>query len=91
MRALGSYLLVSPVQEEIKSSTGLIMSSKDKEDIRYKRAIVKKAGDAASLVKEGDVIFYDKSGGHEIVIDSNLFVVISYRDIVVVLSQDSSS
>jgi len=91
MKAVGTYVLIKPVNEEIKNSSGLIMSGKEKDMTRYKKAVVEKVGDQITFVNEGDTIFYDKSGGHEIVIDQNLFVVLSGRDIVVVLSQCSSS
>lgn len=91
MKAVGTHVLVSPINEEIKNSSGLIMSGKDKDMNRYKKAVVEKVGDQITFVNEGDIIFYDKSGGHEIVIDQNLFVVLSGRDIVVVLFQCSSS
>jgi co-chaperonin GroES (HSP10) len=91
MKAVGVHILVKPIEEEMKSSSGLMMSANDKGRERYKKAKVISVGDDIPFVKDGDLIYYDKSGGREILIDQNLFVVISGRDIVVVLPPHSSS
>ena len=48
-------------------------------------AILVKPGTDVSVIKEGDIIYYDKSAGHDMLIEDNPYTVITERDVVVVL------
>ena len=69
MRAIGNYLVI----EEIK------------EDIRYRQGVVKSVGDLIQGVKADDKIYYDKHAGFNIEIDEDIFLVIKQQDVVIVL------
>jgi len=69
MRAIGNYLVI----EEIK------------EDIRYRQGVVKSVGDLIQGVKTDDRIYYDKHAGFNIEIDEDIFLVIKQQDVVIVL------
>lgn len=86
MRAIGSYILVSPIEEEVKSK-GIILSGEESRSIRYKKGTVVKVGNDVSVVKEGQLVYFDKSSGNQIIINDSYYLVIRDRDIVVSFAQ----
>ena len=51
MKAIGKYLVVKPLEEQnVKTEGGLILSDKQREDIRYRQAIVIKPGTEVNAV-----------------------------------------
>lgn len=85
MRPIGKYIVVSPVDEEIRTESGLLLSAKDVADLRYKKARVVAPGTEVAAIKAGDEIYYDKRSGFTMVIDGDKLTVITERDVVVVL------
>lgn len=86
MKAVGSYIIIIPEKEvQVKTKGGLILNSKDKEDFRYKKALVKNIGPDVVGVKNGDNIYYDKVAGDLLEINEKEYVVIKNTDIVVVI------
>ena len=86
MKAVGKYIVVDPVKEEnVKTKGGLILTDKQREDIRYRIAKVKSVGTDVNGVKAGDEIYYDKVAGDKIEIDKHQYQVIREQDIVIVL------
>lgn len=85
MKAINRYILVRTISEEVVSSSGLLLSADDVNDLRYKKAKVCNVGTAVESIKDGDYIYYDKSAGHSIVLDGDKYTVILDRDVVVVL------
>ena len=89
MKAVGNYLLVEKLEKKTtKTEGGLLLSEKDRDDIRYIQAKVIDAGDQSSILKKDDRIFYDKHAGHNIEYDGEKLQVIKVQDIVVVLWKD---
>lgn len=87
MKAVGNNILIRKAKEETISKTegGLLLTGKQKQDLRYKQATVINFGDLVQGLKEGDEIYYDMHAGHRIEIDSDVLYVITIRDVVVVL------
>ena len=86
MRAIGKYIVISPVKEaDTKTKGGLILAESQREDIRYRRAKVVKPGTDVKALKIGDEIYYDKSAGFKIEIKKEEYKVIKEFDVVVVL------
>lgn len=87
MKAVGNNILVEKIKEGPVSKTtgGLLLTESQRQDIRYKQAKVVNCGDLVSVVKEGDIIFYDKHAGHKIEIEDATYDVIRLQDIVIVL------
>tara|TARA_R100001463_G_scaffold83463_4_gene138055 strand:- start:1306 stop:1578 length:273 start_codon:yes stop_codon:yes gene_type:complete len=86
MKAVGRYLVIKKVQENItKSEGGLLLSKNDRSDIRYIEAQVVSIGNEVEGVKEKDIIFYDRHAGHMIELDKITYQVIKLQDVVVVL------
>jgi len=86
MKAVGIYLVVLELKEKAtKTKGGLLLTDKIKEDIRYKKGIVKSVGEMVQGVKTGDEIYYDKHAGFNVEVDEDIFLVIKQQDVVIVL------
>jgi len=86
MKAVGRYLIIKKVEENItKSEGGSLLSKNDRSDIRYIEAQVISIGNEVEGVKEKDIIFYDRHAGHIIELDKITYQVIKLQDVVVVL------
>ena len=86
MKAIGNNIIIKP--EKIttdKTKGGLIIIEKDREDIRYKKAIIHSVSDDIKRLKTDDVIYYDKHAGHGVEFNKEKFTVIKLQDVVVVL------
>ena len=84
MQAINDYVIVDKIKDGPKKVSGLILTDKTDEDNRYKKANIISTGEMVEVVKEGDVIFYDKHAGHDIGYNDKLYRVIRMRDIVLV-------
>ena len=84
MQAINDYVIVDKIKDGPKKVSGLILTDETDEDNRYKKANVISTGEMVEVVKEGDVIFYDKHAGHDIGYNDELYRVIRMRDIVLV-------
>jgi|TARA_R100000149_G_C5871055_1_gene135045 co-chaperonin GroES (HSP10) len=85
MKPVNKYILIDPITEEVKTNSGLLLSSDDKNQFRYKKANVVEISDLVETIKKGDSIYYDKAQAHEVIILDKSYVVIQERDVVVVL------
>lgn len=84
MQPIGKYIVVSPIDEEIKTDSGIILSGEDSKQFRYKKGTVIKPGTDVSVIKEGDTIYYDKSYSFTMVISGEQVTIIREIDVVVV-------
>ena len=85
MKPINKYILVSKIDEEVKTASGLLLSAEDVEGFRYHKAEVLKPGTEVSDIKEGDIIYHDKRSGYSLLIEDKPVTVILERDVVVVL------
>ena len=85
MRPIGKYIVISNIEEEVKTEGGLLLSAKDADEFRYKKAKVVASGTDVSHIHPGDVIHYDKGHGFTMVIDGHHYTIIQERDVVIVL------
>ena len=85
MKAVNKFIVIDQINEQVKTSSGLIMSGEDMIGIRYRKAKVLTPGNEVSTVLPGDVIYYDSSSGHSVMIEGVLHTIIQERDVVVVL------
>jgi co-chaperonin GroES (HSP10) len=84
MRPIGKYIVINSIDEEIETSSGLLLSTKDQEDLRYKRGVVVEVGTDVDVISKGDKIQYDKRAGHTMSISGVQHTVIREVDVVVV-------
>ena len=90
-KAIGKFLLIDPVKEELKNSIGMIVSSNDDFQIRYRKATVVSVGGQVETIKPGQTVYFDRSGGHQVIVNGQTLSVVVERDIVLVEYEDSSS
>jgi co-chaperonin GroES (HSP10) len=84
MQAINDYVIVDKIKKEPKKVSGLILTDDTDTDNRYKKASVVSVGNLVDIIKEDDIIFYDKHAGHDIGYNDKLYRVIRSRDIVLV-------
>ena len=84
MKAVGNYLLVKDAPITARKTHGGLELTDKHEDIRYLEAEVVSVGESVPTIKCCDKILYDKVGGHNVVIEGNLYKVIRDRDIILV-------
>lgn len=85
MQPIGKYIAIKPVEEELKTKSGLLLSAQDAEEFRYKKGLVVKPGSDVSVIKDNDLIYYDRNAGHTMLIDNEQITIIQERDVVVFL------
>ena len=85
MKPIGKHIVLSKIDEEVKTSSGLLLSSKDIGDMRYAKGRAVKVGTDVSVINDGDVLYYDKSRSYTMVIEDESYIIISERDVVVVV------
>jgi co-chaperonin GroES (HSP10) len=85
MKPIGKYIVIKTIEEEIKTSSGLLLSAEDANEMRYKRGLVVKPGSDVTVIKESDEIYYDKRAGFTMLIHNEPYTIITERDVVVVL------
>tara|TARA_B110000858_G_scaffold15794_1_gene15944 strand:+ start:731 stop:988 length:258 start_codon:yes stop_codon:yes gene_type:complete len=84
MKAINRYIIVDTIKTEPKRVAGLIMTDDTDVDNRYLKAKIISAGSSVEVLKDGDVIYYDKHAGHDISWKDTLYRVIRDGDVVLV-------
>ena len=84
MKAINYYLVVDKIKEAPKKVGGLELTETQNKDIRYLKAKVISVGDQVPLIKEGDIVWYDKHAGHGIEWNDKFYFVLKVPDIVIV-------
>lgn len=84
MKPIGKYIVVSQVDEGVKTESGLVLSGEDVNQFRYRRAVVVEPGTDVSHIVKGDKIYYDKAHSFTMMIDGSQYTVIRESDVVVV-------
>ena len=85
MKPIGKYILINAIEEEIETSSGLLLSGDEVNQLRYKKAEIIAVGTDVHDIKIGDKIYFDKRAGYTMMIGSDSYTLISERDVVVVL------
>ena len=85
MKPINKYIVVKDIEEEVKTESGLLLSSTDKDSFRYCKALVVEPGTEVNSIARGDVVYYDKARSFTIIIKDNPMTIIQERDVVVVL------
>ena len=85
MRPIGKYIVIKKINEEVRTSSGFLLSQKDTEEFRYQKGKVIKPGTEVEHIHDDDEIYYDKAAGHSMFLGQESYTVIRERDVVVVL------
>ena len=83
MKPIGENIVIKTIEETIKTASGLLLSSDDANQLRYKKGVIIKPGTDVTVIKEGDEIYYDKRAGYTMLINNEPYTIISH--VVVVL------
>ena len=84
MKAIGSYIIVEEILENIvKTNGGLELAEKHRDDTRYRKAIVISSG--PDIIKENAQIIFDRVAGHDIQYQDVTYKVITIKDVIAVL------
>ena len=83
-KPLGTRVLVERLEEETKTSSGIIIpdNAKEKPLMGVVRALGAKVSEECQCVKEGDTIVFGKYKGSDIKLDNKEFVVLELEDIL---------
>lgn len=84
MKPISKYIVVRDIEEEIKTESGLILSGKDRESMRYAKAKVVAPGTEVKNIAKGDVVYYDKRQAFTMIVGEDPVTIIQERDVVVV-------
>ncbi len=85
MKPIGKYIIIQPIEEQLKTKSGLLLTATDANEFRYKKGKVIKPGTNVNEISEQDNIYYDKSAGFSLLLNDITYTVITERDVVVVL------
>jgi co-chaperonin GroES (HSP10) len=86
MKAIGNNLIIKKIEEPNQSTKGgLLLTEKQREDVRFQKAKVIEIGDLVVAVKKDDTIYFDKAAAHRIEIEKEPYHVIRQENVVVVL------
>jgi len=85
MKPIGKYIVIETQEEQLKTASGLLLSSEDSNQLRYKKGLIIKPGSDVSTIEEGEIVYYDKRAGFSMIINDLVYTIIQEKDIVVVL------
>ena len=84
MKAVNHYLVIERIKDEPTKVGGLILTDETDEDNRYLKAKVISTGNMIEVIKENDIIHYDKHAGHGIQHKDKFYHVIKQMDVVLI-------
>jgi len=85
MKAIGTHVVLSRLEEEVKNKNGLIMTEAADAKIRYKLAEIVSVGSDIRDLKPGEKVYYDVAGASDIRVEGKKYSVVTERGIVVKL------
>ena len=84
MKAVNHYLIIERIKDEPTKVGGLILTEQTDEDNRYLKAKVISIVNIVEVIKENDIIHYDKHAGHGIQHKDKFYHVIKQMDVVLI-------
>lgn len=84
MKPIGKYIIVSQIDETVKTDSGLMLSGEDMNQFRYKRGVVVEPGTDVKHIVKGDKIYYDKAQSFAMMIGAFQYTILRETDVVVV-------
>tara|TARA_Y100001937_G_C7060290_1_gene303405 strand:+ start:327 stop:584 length:258 start_codon:yes stop_codon:yes gene_type:complete len=85
MRPICKYILIEPIDEEIKTESGILLTQEEASKRRYHKGKVLAAGTEVEGIIPSEVIYYDFRQAHSLLMEGKKVTVIQERDVVVVL------
>ena len=85
MKAIGTYIIIKPIEEEVTTDSGLLLSGEETSKLRYRKGKVLNVGTEVDVINEGDVIYYDQQSGHTMLLNNEVVAIIRQQSVVGVL------
>ena len=85
MEILNKFIMLERIYETKTSSSGLIMSDEDSNEMRYQRGNVRDVGYNVLGIKGGDTIIFDKVSAYDVLIGDERLTIIQEKDVACVL------
>lgn len=85
MRPISKYILIDPIDEEIKTESGILLTNDEAQRRRYHKGKVHAVGNEVNTINTNEIIYYDFRNAHTLLIEGKKITVIQERDVVVVL------
>ena len=85
MKPIGKYIVIETQEEQLRTASGLLLSSEDSNQLRYKKGLIIKPGSDVSTIEEGEIVYYDKRAGYQMVLEGTACTIIREQDVVVVV------
>lgn len=82
MKAVGKYIVIEEVNEELKTDYGLLLGEDDKKDMRYAHGRVVSPGTEVRCVEAGVEVYYDKAHAFTINVKGKWLTIIREQDLV---------
>ena len=84
MKAVNHYIIVEKIKTEQKKVAGLIVTEDIDDDNRYVKAKAISVGNLVEVIKQDDIVYYDKHAGHGVQYKDILYQVIRSGDVVLI-------
>jgi len=84
MKPIGKYVVIKTIEEELKTSSGLLLSAEDSNQLRYKKGRIVEVGTDVVAIDKDSLIYYDKRAGYTMLIHDEPYTIIRENDIVLV-------
>lgn len=85
MRPISKYILIEPIEEELKTESGILLTNDEAQRRRYHKGKVYSVGNEVETINKDEEIYYDFRNAHTLLIEGKKITVIQERDVVVVL------
>ena len=85
MRPISKYILIEPIEEEVRTESGILLTNDEAQSRRYHKGKVFSVGNEVEGIVRNDKIYYDFRNAHTLLIEGKKITVIQERDVVVVL------
>tara|TARA_R100001463_G_scaffold76672_8_gene130865 strand:- start:13100 stop:13357 length:258 start_codon:yes stop_codon:yes gene_type:complete len=85
MQAIGTYIIIKPIDEEVTTESGLLLSGEETSKLRYRKGKVLNVGTDVEVIKKGNEIYYDQQSGHTMLLNNEVVAIIRQMNVVVVL------
>jgi len=85
VKPIGKYVVIKTIEEELKTSSGLLLSAEDANQLRYKKGKIVAVGTEVVAIEKDSEIYYDKRAGYTMLIHDEPYTIIRENDIVLVV------
>jgi len=85
VRPISKYILIEPIEEELKTESGILLTNDEAQRRRYHKGKVYSVGNEVETINKDEEIYYDFRNAHTLLIEGKKITVIQERDVVVVL------